>query len=150
MSHSNNVLNELLVELFNFILQIEERNLKIHNFDNLSMTEVHVIEAIAKSPNKSMGDIAKRLMVTVGTLTTSVNRLVEKGYVVRDRDASDRRIVLLGLTSEGEKANHIHEEFHRRMIDKILEETHAGDDELLIESLTKIKEFFYSLKDVTI
>lgn len=41
------VLNELLVDLFYHILRLEEKNLK-DNGVNLSMTEVHAIEAIKK------------------------------------------------------------------------------------------------------
>ena len=43
------------------------------------MNEVHVLEAIEKTDEPTMTNIAKRLRITVGTLTTSMNRLVEKG-----------------------------------------------------------------------
>ena len=42
------------------------------------MTEVHILEAIEKSESNMMSAIAKRLMVTQGTLTVSTSKLVKK------------------------------------------------------------------------
>ena len=52
---------------------------------------MHVIDAIGIDRPKNMSSIARELSVTVGTLTISVNSLVKKGYVVRNRSSEDRR-----------------------------------------------------------
>lgn|SRR5690554_2784005 len=140
------LLNTLLVELFNHILLLEERNLKTRGLKNLTMTEVHIIEAIKKVEYPSMGEVAAKLMVTIGTLSTSINRLVQKGYVKSTRSEKDRRVVLLSLTEKGEEVFQIHESFHEKMINKVLEHSHLNDDELLISSLHKLLEFFNELK----
>ena len=85
MNDTRHTLNELLVDLFNYILLIEEKNLRDQGV-SLSMTEVHILEAIDKSESKMMSAIAKRLMVTQGTLTVSASKLVKKGYVERVKD----------------------------------------------------------------
>ena len=84
MSRAKDVINELLVEVFNHILSIEGQTLRERGV-KLSMSEVHVLEAINNSPTKTMGDVAKRLRITLGTLTTSVDVLVRKKYVTRNR-----------------------------------------------------------------
>jgi len=140
------VLNALLVELFNYILLLEERNLKTHGLNKLSITEIHIIEAVSKVHFPSMSEVAARLMVTVGTLSTSVNRLIQKGYVESERSEVDRRVVLLSLSEKGKEAYEIHEAFHEKMIDKILANTKINDDTLLFESLNKVLDFFKSLK----
>lgn len=139
------ILNDLLVELFNYILLLEERNLKVHGLNRLSITEIHIIEAISKVNVPSMSEVAQRLMVTVGTLSTSVNRLVQKGFVSSKRSELDRRVVLLSLTEKGLEALKIHDEFHEKMIDNILENTKVNEDALLIESLKKVMDFFKSI-----
>ncbi len=146
MDDKRKLINELLVELFNHILLLEERNLKTHGLKNLTITEVHIIEAIKKVDNPSMGEVSARLMVTIGTLSTSVNRLVQKGYVRNDRSEKDRRVVLLSLTEKGEEAFKIHETFHEKMVSKVLERSHLKDDELLLASLQKLLDFFNELK----
>lgn len=142
------LLNELLVELFNYILLLEERNLKVHGLKKLSITEIHIIEAIHKVKVPSMTEVAQKLMVTVGTLSTSVNRLIQKGFVASRRSEQDRRVVLLSLTQKGEEALKIHDDFHEKMIDNILENTKFNEDELLINSLQKLMDFFKSISTV--
>ena len=43
MDKNKKILNELLVEIFNDILQIEERALKQGVINDLSVTEIHTI-----------------------------------------------------------------------------------------------------------
>ncbi len=65
--------------------------------------------------------IARKLGITVGSLTTSMNSLVNKKYVVRERSEADRRIVYIRLTPKGEKAYRHHEEFHKKMVESVVE-----------------------------
>mgnify|MGYP002519951255 CR=1 FL=1 len=39
-----------------------------------------------------MSYIAKALMITQGTLTTNISKLVQKGYVVKYKDEYDKRL----------------------------------------------------------
>lgn len=77
MNDTRRTLNELLVNLFNNILAIEEANLQNQHV-SLSMTEVHILEAIEKSESNMMSAVAKYLMITQGTLTVSVSKLEKK------------------------------------------------------------------------
>ena len=120
MERSRKVVNDLLTDVFNQILILEERNLTEHDAVDVTMTEIHVIEAIRKCEPATMGNVSKRLMITMGTLTTSVNRLVEKGYVTRKRDESDRRVVLLDLTEKGQKVFEVDEEFHEAILNSAI------------------------------
>ena len=106
------ILNKLLVQLFNDILHIEEKAIKSTGIDNLSITEIHTIDAIGTEGNKTMGEIANNLRITVGTLTTAINRLIKKGYVERKRIEEDRRVVIVNLTESGQKVFDSHNIFH--------------------------------------
>ena len=134
-------MNELLVDLFNYILLIEEKNLRDQGV-KLSMTEVHILEAIEKSESNMMSAIAKRLMVTQGTLTVSTSKLVKKGYVERVRDERDKRIVRLKLTERAENILEIHNRFHEEMIERLLNELELDKEVELIQSLRNLMEFF--------
>lgn len=83
MRKIEDILNKLLVQLFNDILQIEEKSLKNTQFTDLSITEIHTIEAIGLDRSRTMGEIAHDLRITVGTLTTAITKLIKKGYVER-------------------------------------------------------------------
>ena len=77
---------------------------------------MHTIDAIGMYKKKTTTEVARELLVTVGTLTTSINRLVKKGYVERIRSEDDRRVVKLGLTKKGRLVFRIHQHFHHEMV----------------------------------
>ncbi len=136
------VLNDLFVEVFNDILQIEEKALKEEGLDNLSVKEVHALEAIAEVENPTMSIVAKKLRVTVGTLTTAVNTLVKKGYVQRVDCKDDRRVVNLQLTQEGKEAYDVHREFHNVFVNYTIEALSDEEKRTLASTLQKMHTFF--------
>ncbi|MEG1291068.1 MAG: MarR family transcriptional regulator, partial [Lachnospiraceae bacterium] len=108
-----NTINEVLVKLFNDIMDIEEKAIITEEFKDISNNDMHIVEAIGKEQSKNMSTVAKALSVTVGTLTIAINSLVKKGYVNRVRSEEDRRVVLISLSPKGERAYCHHEEFHK-------------------------------------
>jgi DNA-binding MarR family transcriptional regulator len=144
MSKTMSVLNELLVDIFNDILQIEQTALQQGEFKELSVTEIHTIEAIGMYHPRSMSEVAADLRITMGTLTTAVNRLIKKGYVERKRIEEDRRVVLIQLTKRGKLAYRIHEKFHSDMIRETVKGLTPEEEEVLIRSLEQLNNFFKS------
>ena len=136
------VLNKLLVQLFNDILQIEKNAMNNTEFKDLSITEIHTIEAIGKEGNRTMGEIANDLRITVGTLTTAINRLIKKGYVERKRIEEDRRVVVVYLTESGKKDFDEHTLFHKEMIDEVAKNFEDYELKVLTKALSKVSEFF--------
>ena len=105
---------------------------------------MHVIDVIGIDRPKNMSSIARELSVTVGTLTISVNSLVKKGYVVRNRSSEDRRVVFISLSEKGVKAYYHHKKFHEQMIDSVVEELTEEELEALVKALTKLNNWFRS------
>ncbi len=141
MATQKKVINELLVEVFNHILSIEGQTLRERGI-KLSMNEVHVLEAINKTELPTMTNIARRLRITVGTLTTSINRLVEKGFAKRHREEEDKRKVIVGLTKNGVEVLKIHDKFHDEMLDAVFADMKLEEDEVLLQSLENLSEYF--------
>jgi DNA-binding MarR family transcriptional regulator len=142
MSKTLNVLNELLVDIFNDILQIEESAIQSGEFKDLSVTEIHTIEAIGMYEPRNMSEVAADLKITLGTLTTAINKLIIKGYVERKRIESDRRVVQIQLTKRGKLAYRIHEKFHNDMIKATIDGLSTQEEEVLIKSLERLNNFF--------
>lgn len=142
MDKSTKLINELLVQLFNDVLQIEEQSLKSGVLSDLSITEIHTIESIGMYSERTMSEVAQKLKITVSTLTTAINKLIKKGYVERNRIETDRRVVLIKLTRKGKLAFRIHQRFHGEMINNAIEGLTLEEEEVLISSLNKINNFF--------
>ena len=79
-------LNELLVYLFNHIMDIERNELITGEFSDITTNDMHIIEAVGLKGHRNMSAVAQQLGITVGTLTITINRLVKKGYVIRQRN----------------------------------------------------------------
>ena len=135
-------INDVLVNLFNEILDLEERALITPEYKNISVNDMHIIDAVGIREQKNMSTVAKVLNVTVGTLTIAVNNLVKKGYIQRMRSQEDRRVVLISLTETGEKAYHHHKDFHEKMVLAVLKGRNVEETEALTTALTKLQEFF--------
>lgn len=139
-------INDALVNLFRDILTLEENAMARSEFKDLSMKDWHVIEAIGPDMPKSMSQIAKRLSVTLGSLTIAMNGLCKKGYVERKRGEKDRRVVYISLTEQGISAYREHENFHRQMIDAVMEGQSPEELSALVNALSKLTDFFMSFK----
>lgn len=142
MNKESKLLNEQLVKLFNDVLQIEEDTIKSGALADLSITELHTIETIGMYNERTMSDVAHDLEITVGSLTTAINKLIKKGYVERKRIEEDRRVVLVSLTESGKKVFDVHSVFHKEMIDEIMENFNGDELELLTKALGKVNKFF--------
>jgi len=138
------ILNDLFVDIFNQVLALEKKIFEQDkNFRDVSMTETHVLEAVRKCDPPTMGNVAAKLQITPSTLTSSVNKLITKGYVNRHRSEVDRRIVTLSLTEKGESVFELHEEFHRDLVEAAVADLENRDD--LKKALQSMHRFFQKI-----
>ena len=135
-------LNEVLVNLFRDIMDIEQKVIITGEFKDITNNDMHVIDAIGIGEPKNMSTIAKTLSVTVGTLTIAMNSLVKKGYVHRERGKEDRRVVYISLSERGRAAYEHHARFHKAMIDSVSENLSSEELEILVRTLTKLNKWF--------
>jgi DNA-binding MarR family transcriptional regulator len=137
-------MNELMVDIFNDILTIEQSDLKRGTFNDLSVTEIHTIQAIGMYVPRNMSEVAKDIGITLGTLTKAISNLVEKGYVERKKSEYDRRVVKVDLTQKGKLAYRIHAKFHRDIIRETMDDLNEKEKNTLVHVLEKLK---FSLKE---
>lgn len=137
-------INDVLVKLFNEIMDIEEKALTSSEFKNISVNDMHILDAVGIQEARNMSAVARTLSVTVGTLTIAINNLVKKGYVKRIRSQEDRRVVLLALSDKGVRAYKHHQAFHDKMVMAILKDLNASETEALTTALIKLQKFFRS------
>ncbi len=142
MSEKREVINNLLVVLFNNILTIEERALRRGEFKNMTLNELHVIEAIGIGNPKNMSQISADIGVTMGTLTTAMNTLIRKGYVTRKKAVEDKRVVLAELTESGKRAFEHHQAFHEEMVTFTMEGLEEPEMDVLVNTLSKLTLYF--------
>ena len=139
------VLNTFFVYVFNQILSWEEQSFKEMGISEISLRELHVIEAVysLKASGKNrMSEIAKYLAITPGSLTTAVNCLVKKGYLSRENLPEDRRVIMINPTDKAFGVNEIHKQFHEKMIDSIEKYIDDESADAVIKTLEGLSGFF--------
>lgn len=138
-------LNCFFVQVFNKILAWEDQALTRIGARDLSVKELHVLEAtsnLMQQGRNTMTSIAEELSIRVSSLTTAVNTLVRKGYLLREGVPGDRRVIRIRLTQLGEQANRMHTEFHQRMIRSAVEQLSSAELDVLLHSLSGLDRFF--------
>lgn len=147
LSKEDKVLYKQLCEAFDFVVNmgnvIEDRTMDRKLIPDLALGELHVIETVNKNNNKPMTLIAKKEHVTVGALTTCVNRLVQKGYLLRTRDEMDQRVILLSVTQKGKKVLKVHDKFHDDIIGLTLENVNLAQATKVMTQFAHILEVYY-------
>lgn len=147
LSKEDKILYKQLCEAFDFVINmgnvIEDRTMDRKLIPDLALGELHVIETVNKNNNKPMTLIAKKEHVTVGALTTCVNRLVQKGYLLRTRDEMDQRVILLSVTQKGKKVLKTHDKFHDDIIGLTLENVNLGQAAKVMSQFAHILEVYY-------
>lgn len=141
-------LNHFFVHVFNQILACEEQALSGVGARDLSVKELHVLEAVSEltaAARNTMTQIADALAIRVSSLTTAVNTLVRKGYLERGGEPGDRRIIRVRLTEKGEDANRLHTRFHARMVEGAVSRLEEGELNVLLRSLRQLEHFFYEM-----
>lgn len=134
-------INELLVNLFNHVMDLEAKAVITEEFRDITNNDMHIIEAIGVEEPRNMSVIAHRLSVTVGTLTTNMNGLEKKGYIRRERSQEDKRVVYVILTEKGKKAFYHHRDFHKKMIKAIVKDLSEEEMEILYRCLVNLDSF---------
>lgn len=135
-------INVMLVNLFNHVMEVEGRSIITEEFKDITNNDMHIIEAVGIEEPRKMSDIAKRLGVTVGTLTTNMNGLEKKGYIERRRSEEDKRVVYIILLERGRKAFFHHKDYHKNMVQAAVEGLDENERRMLYQCLEKLDRFF--------
>ena len=65
--------------------------------------QLWVLKTIFKNGSLPLGELSKKMYMHPSTITGVIDRLEKKGYVSRDRDRKDRRVIKVQLTPKGKR-----------------------------------------------
>ena len=93
---------EFIMGLESLILGMQQVDAScLEAYKDVSKKEYTLLVMIGKSESMIMREVADFLQIPVSTATGIIDKLIEKGYVVREYSPEDRRIVIVRLSDEG-------------------------------------------------
>lgn len=100
----------------------------------ISRIEADVLTALSLRPRR-ITELAAREGVTQPGISRLINRLEERGWVKRDADPDDGRVVLVTLTEEGQKALGNLRSEYRALLHEEMATLAPGDVETLARAI---------------
>ncbi|MGD8400395.1 MAG: MarR family transcriptional regulator [Bacillota bacterium] len=91
-----------------------DRKTRFYGTDTpLFYAEIHLIKAIKENEGIHITGLAQRLGVTKGAVSQMLFKLEKKGFIIKEKDATNQSRFLLKLTPKGEIAHENHMRLHR-------------------------------------
>lgn len=94
---------ETVLVLWKASRTLETRALASIAESGLDATDFGILEALLHKGPLPVNVLGRKLLLTSGSITSAVDRLVRRGLVVRREDATDRRVRLVELTAAGRR-----------------------------------------------
>ena len=132
-----NKINLMISDFYNTFCKVEELSLKQY-IKCLTMNEFHVIGSMGNK-RLLMNELADILKVSMGTATVSVNKLVSKNFISRERDENDRRKVFVSLTKKGIIALNSHSTFHLDTIKAVTKDLSDKEIGIFLMTFSKLQ-----------
>ncbi|MEO0378374.1 MAG: MarR family transcriptional regulator [Cyanobacteria bacterium P01_A01_bin.17] len=108
----------------------------------LTPSQFDVIATLGNTQGMSMSEIGEKTLITKGTLTGVIDRLIKKELVMRENSPSDRRTVIVYLTPKGQ---HVFEQVfpaHIAYLKTQFEKLESSELELLRVLLGRLRQNF--------
>ncbi|MDF2987346.1 MAG: transcriptional regulator [Eubacterium sp.] len=137
------LVDQLFRKLFDKYYKLESKKFFSKSLEDLTVIEINTILVIGHgSENKKMSEIANTLGVTFGTPTVTIDRLIKKGYVVRQRDEEDRRQVFISLSESGVSVFESIVQLRNKLAEKIFGILDIEERKSLIKILSTLNSHF--------
>ncbi|SHJ48557.1 DNA-binding transcriptional regulator, MarR family [Dethiosulfatibacter aminovorans DSM 17477] len=127
---------EEFYDLMNIIYDVSdkissyEKNPRTYGTDDLlHMIEAHTIEIIGNNKEITSSEIAKKMYKTKGAVSQTIDKLIQKGLVVKNSHPKDNRKFILELTENGKIVFGHHRRKDETAFDRYLDRLEEYSDE---------------------
>ena len=101
-------------ELYEFVIWYNDYIYQAHDYGNgdpIKMVEVHTLTMIEDNPGITVSELAKLWRRTKGTVSVNVSSLEKKGYIYRQKEGNNAKVVHLYATPKGIELSTTHKAY---------------------------------------
>lgn len=113
-----------------------------NGIDGIVVSHGDILDALFQKQKLTMAEIAQKIGKDKSTVTALVDKLVRLGYVIKERDAEDTRIVYVSLTPLGKELKPVFEAISKKVLEVFYLDISEDEKENLIRILNKINQNF--------
>ncbi len=110
---------------------------------DISLPEIFVLRQLSSNEEPTMSELGRSISMDLSTLTRTVDKLVEKEFVVRKPDPEDRRVVRVTITAEGRKIINRFEVQRKKHIESILRQMTSQERKDLLKIFKTLHSRIY-------
>ena len=142
MNEFSQILSDKLSEIYRNVTRLEENALKEGSIP-LTISEMHLISFLSRCENGIIvSDIAEGLSITRPSATVAVNKLVKKGYALKEAGDKDGRVIHVRLSPEGKRVSILHKRCQRNVVAKLGNEFTDEQRDILLKAVNKLNDYF--------
>lgn len=93
-----------------------EGEMACNGLEGIVTSHGDILYALFYQQRMSMAEIANKIDRDKSTVTALVDKLVKLGYVVKDRDTQDTRVVYVSLTKRGQELKPVFEAISEKVL----------------------------------
>ena len=121
-----------------------------HEFSSLGISESQllIIRTLLRYGDMKVSDIAKNLDLSNSTVSSIVDRLVERGMVDRKRSEEDRRVVMISLAECHQRPLKKHFEAITERLNQVMGSGSEEELDDIAKALEKLKGFMEKVNNI--
>jgi DNA-binding MarR family transcriptional regulator len=134
---------DTVISLFELRFSIENvffrAHMKQYDFPKgINQTHMKALLMLRHCGAQSMSELSKKLNLEKGSFTPVANKLIEEGFVFKERNENDKRVYILSLTELGTRTANKFKSDHLEFIKKYLEQLSEKEKKELDEALVTV------------
>lgn len=109
-----------------------------YGIEGIATSHGDIFYALYTKSRMTMAEIAEKIGKDKSTVTVLIDKLIKLGYVVKERDTNDARVIYVTLTPKGEKLEPIFRAISSEVLDLFYLGISENEKEELVRILNKI------------
>ena len=104
----------------------------------VSEKELFILNFVGQKQNVKMSDIAENIAAPMSTITSIMDKLVERKLINRDHSGEDRRVINVSLTTDGKTAFKSLQNKKKKTADTMLSNYSEKEQTLIIKHINQL------------
>jgi len=105
---------------------------------NLSITEFSVLEVLYHMEKQTIQQIGNRVLISSGSMTYVIDKLEQRGLLIRSACSDDRRVIHVTLTDDGHELIEKIMPKHQELVNYMLGSLNNDEAKILVKLLKKV------------